>query len=94
MAGSRLVYLDPTDPGTYRGARGIRGDDPRMVPDSQSIVMTTGEARMPSPPTQPLTARAAFDPNGAGFALIVLFALLFVIHARFSVATQAAIGTR
>lgn len=79
---------------TYRGGRGIRGDDPRMVPPGQRVVSTTGEAVLPPTPAAAPSARAALDPYSPGFALFVLVALLFVIHARFNVNASASAGTK
>lgn len=88
-----VVYLNPNEPGLFRSRRGFTGADPRMVEPS-SPILTTGEATMASPASAPLSWRTALDPNSAGFALFVLVALLFLIHARFAVGAQAAIGTR
>lgn len=79
---------------TYRGVRGVRGDDARMVPSGQRVVSTTGEAKLPPSPAAAPTAKTALDPYSPGFAVFVLIALLFVIHARFNVATSASIGTK
>lgn len=78
--------------GSYRGERGVRGDDARMVPAGQRVVSTTGEAKLPPSPAGAPSARAALDPYSPGFALFVLVALLFVIHARFNV--NASVGTK
>ena len=87
-------YIGPagSDHRTYRGARGIRGDDPRMVGDGPRVAATTSEARLPPAAAAKPSARTAFDPNSVGFAVLVLMALLFVIHARFSVSAQAGVG--
>lgn len=89
-----VTVLDPNDPRMYRNQRGRRGDHPLMIPEGPRVPITTGETRLPPPESHPFSARAALDPEGLGLALFVLVGLLFVIHARFAVKAQAAVGTR
>lgn len=93
MTPSHVVYLDQHEPGLYRNRRGVMGSDPRMV-ETSSPMITTGEAKLESPLGAPLTWKTALDPSSPGFALFVLVALLFLIHARFAVGAQAAMGTK
>lgn len=86
----RPLILTPDSPGLYRNQRGVRGDHPAMMPAGQRVPITTGET--PLPLAGSAGARAAFDPQGVGLAVIVLLALLFIIHARFSVGAQVAAG--
>lgn len=87
--------LDETDPGFYRRSRGIRGDDPRMIPsDAPRVMDTTGESKIPPPSSSPTLARAGFHPDSPGFALFVIVVLLFLIHARFTAAVKTSIGTK
>lgn len=79
---------------TYRSIRGVRGDDPRMVPAGQRVVSTTGEAKLPPSPAAAPSARSALDPYSPGFALFALIGLLFLIHARFNVNASATAGTK
>lgn len=94
MAG--VAVLNPNDPGLFRAQRGIRGDDPRMMPGAAPgeirTQITTGETRMAPPASHPPTAAAAFDPQGVGLGVMILLAILLVIHARFTVA--ATVGTK
>ena len=75
------VILNPSDPGLYRAARGVRGDSPAMVPDGQRVAITTGESKLP-PIAQ--TGAAALDPHAPGFALLVLAVVLLVFNGRFA----------
>ncbi len=82
-----LGYLDPTDQGIYRVARGKMGASDVMSQDvgyGGRYVITTGEAADVNGGTAalPNTWRRAFDVHSPGFALIVLGFVLLLIHAR------------
>ncbi len=84
----RLGILNNGDPGLYRSQRGRAGADHLMAPDvgqGGRYVITTGEADMANGAIAALPAnwRRAFDPHSAGFAVLVLGVILFLIHARF-----------
>jgi hypothetical protein len=89
----RAPILDAADPGLYRNGRGISGSHPAMLPQGARVPITTGEVPLPPVTAEP-SMRSVFDPHGLAFALMFLLALLFLIHARASVALQAGIGTK
>jgi hypothetical protein len=100
-----MQVLDPNDPGLARNRLGIDpmgtaplgtaladatpgGRSAKYVLVSDQGVVHDGRDLMPAHWSR------AFDPNGVGFAVIVLGAIVFLLHARADVAVRGAIGGR